>query len=162
MPLAAFGGRADIMEVLSPLGPVYQAGTLSGNPVATACGLKTLELIKKDPDFYGKLHEKSKFLMNGIEKAATSAGIPVTTDFEGGMFGMYFSSSPVLNFSDAQETKIDWYRRYFNLMLDHGIYLAPSAYEAGFVSMAHSQEDLEATVKAAEASFQILADEVRP
>ena len=162
MPLAAFGGRADIMEVLSPLGPVYQAGTLSGNPVATACGLKTLELIKKDPDFYGKLHEKSRFLMNGIEKAAKSAGIPVTTDFEGGMFGMYFSSSPVLNFSDAQETKIDWYRRYFNLMLDNGIYLAPSAYEAGFVSMAHSQEDLEATVKAAEASFQILADEVRP
>lgn len=162
MPLAAFGGRADVMEVLSPLGPVYQAGTLSGNPVATACGLKTLELIKKDPDFYSKLHEKSRFLMGGIEKAAKLADIPISTDFEGGMFGMYFSKTPVLNFSDAQRTNIDWYRRYFNLMLDNGIYLAPSAYEAGFVSMAHTMEDLEATIKAAERSFQVLAREVRP
>ncbi|MCB9228830.1 MAG: glutamate-1-semialdehyde 2,1-aminomutase [Deltaproteobacteria bacterium] len=159
LPLAAFGGRREIMEQLSPSGPVYQAGTLSGNPLATACGLKTLEIIQKNPLFYSQLEEKSACLMEGIRNIAASHKIPVQTDYAGGMFGVYFSETPVRHFRDAQSSRTDLYGRYFNLMLKEGISLAPSAYEAGFVSAAHSQSDLDSTLAAAERSLKTIAEE---
>jgi glutamate-1-semialdehyde 2,1-aminomutase len=152
MPVGAFGGSRKIMEKLAPLGPVYQAGTLSGNPVAMAAGLKTLELISQ-PGFYDTLAEKTDYLLAGLKAAADKAGIPFTTNSVGGMFGLFFTDAAHVNsFAQVMQCNQDQFKRFFHAMLDLGVYLAPSAFEAGFVSIAHTQDDLDATIaKAAEA-----------
>lgn len=148
MPVGAFGGKREIMEHIAPLGPVYQAGTLSGNPIAMTAGLKTLELIST-PGFYDELTEKVTFLTNGILDAAKSAGINMTCNRVGGMFGLFFSDSQVNSFEQATQCNIEQFKRFFHGMLDEGIYFAPSAYEAGFVSAVHTQDDLQKTIDAA-------------
>ena len=155
MPVGAFGGKRAIMEKLSPLGPVYQAGTLSGNPVAMAAGLVTLEHVSK-PDFHAKLTAKTEKLMAGFQQAADAAGIALTTRSVGGMFGFFFTDKTVWRYSEATACDIPAFKRFFHLMLNEGIYLAPSAFEAGFVSAAHSDADIAATVAAAERCFRAL------
>jgi glutamate-1-semialdehyde 2,1-aminomutase len=153
MPVGAFGGRRDVMERISPLGPVYQAGTLSGNPVAMAAGLATLELIC-EPGFYEDLSAKTRGLADGLVRQATAAGIPLTTNQVGGMFGIFFTdASRVADFAGVMACAQDRFRRFFHAMLERGIYLAPSAFEAGFVSAAHSQEDIARTLSAAAEAF---------
>lgn len=156
MPAAAFGGRADIMENLAPDGPVYQAGTLSGNPVAMAAGLKTLELID-EPGFYESLTSKTERLILGLSSAASEAGIPLATESEGGMFGLVFTDEPsVRSFEQVTAADVERFKTFFHGMLGDGVYLAPSAYEAGFVSAAHSNDDIDATVAAAGRIFRQL------
>lgn len=150
MPVGAFGGKREIMEHLAPLGPVYQAGTLSGNPVAMAAGLKTLELISA-PGFYASLTTKTSQLLSGLQAAADASGIAFTTNQVGGMFGLFFSDEkPVSRFSQVVKCDLERFKRFFHAMLAEGVYLAPSAFEAGFVSIAHSDADIEATVNAAQ------------
>jgi glutamate-1-semialdehyde 2,1-aminomutase len=150
MPVGAFGGRRDIMEHLAPLGPVYQAGTLSGNPVAMAAGLKTLELIAQ-PGFYEALTAKTEKLTSGLKARAHQAGIALTTNNVGGMFGLFFSAEPhVTTFAHVMQCDQALFKRFFHAMLDAGVYLAPSAFEAGFVSAAHSDGDLDKTLDSAE------------
>lgn len=148
MPLAAYGGRRDIMAKVAPAGPVYQAGTLSGNPVAVTCGLKTLELISK-PAFFRDLTTRTKKLVDGLEDAATQNGIPFSTDYEGGMFGFFFQKGPVRNFQDAKGSDIALFKKFFWGMMERGVYLAASAYEAGFTSGAHTDADIETTIATA-------------
>ncbi|NQD39088.1 glutamate-1-semialdehyde 2,1-aminomutase [Permianibacter sp. IMCC34836] len=155
MPVGAFGGKRAIMEKLSPLGPVYQAGTLSGNPVAMAAGLVTLEHVAK-PGFHDKLTANTEKLMAGFQQAADAAGIALTTRSVGGMFGFFFTDKTVWRYSEATACDIPAFKRFFHLMLNEGIYLAPSAFEAGFVSSAHSDADIAATVDAAERCFKAL------
>ncbi len=157
MPVGAFGGHRKIMEHLAPLGPVYQAGTLSGNPVAMAAGLKTLELIAQ-PGFYESLTAKTGKLTSGLKTRAHQAGIAMTTNAVGGMFGLFFSAEQqVTTFAQVMQCDQNLFKRFFHAMLDEGIYLAPSAFEAGFVSAAHSAEDLDRTLDTAEAIFNVLA-----
>ncbi|OOG21929.1 glutamate-1-semialdehyde-2,1-aminomutase [Thioalkalivibrio denitrificans] len=157
MPVGAFGGRREVMEQLAPLGPVYQAGTLSGNPVAMAAGLKTLDIIS-NPGFYDLLGEKVNALVDGILAAAKDVGIPMTANRVGGMFGLFFTDQPrVSNFYQATQCNLDRFRLFFHEMLERGVYLAPSAYEAGFVSSAHSQGDIEQTIEAAARCLNELA-----
>ncbi len=149
MPVGAFGGKREIMEHLSPLGPVYQAGTLSGNPLAMAAGLKTLELISA-PNFFADLEQKVETLTNGILEAAKTANIPMSCNRIGGMFGLFFTEEEkVENFAQVTACDGERFNRFFHGMLKEGVYLAPSAFEAGFVSAAHSEEDLQATIDAA-------------
>ena len=158
MPVGAFGGKREIMEHIAPLGPVYQAGTLSGNPVAMAAGLKTLELISK-PGFFDELNGKVVTLVNGILKKAETAGIPMTSNVIGGMFGLFFTeANNVTDFQQATQCNVERFQKFYHGMLNEGIYLAPSAYEAGFVSSAHTAEDLQKTIDAAEKVFSTLAD----
>lgn len=145
MPLAAYGGRRDIMAKVAPSGPVYQAGTLSGNPVAVSCGLKTLELIEA-PSFFKALSERTAALVQGFKRAAKSSNIPFSADCEGGMFGFFFQEGPVTSFADAKRSDVALFKKFFWGMLDRGVYLAPSAYEAGFVSGAHTDNDIEVTI----------------
>ncbi|MFW5454174.1 glutamate-1-semialdehyde 2,1-aminomutase [Thioalkalivibrio sulfidiphilus] len=156
MPVGAFGGRREVMEQLAPLGPVYQAGTLSGNPVAMAAGLKTLEIISR-PGFYDELTRKTRVMVDGVLTAAGEAGIPMTANQVGGMFGLFFSEQPVTNFYQATQCDLDRFRLFFHEMLERGVYLAPSAYEAGFVSSAHSEADLAETIEAAARSLREVA-----
>ncbi|MFA6052652.1 MAG: glutamate-1-semialdehyde 2,1-aminomutase [Methylobacter sp.] len=156
MPVGAFGGSRKIMEYLAPLGPVYQAGTLSGNPVAMAAGLKTLELIAQ-PGFYEALTAKTEKLTSGLKTRANQAGIALSTNTVGGMFGLFFSAEEqVSTFAQVMRCDQNLFKRFFHAMLEEGIYLAPSAFEAGFVSAAHSDEDLEKTLDTAEAIFNRL------
>lgn len=149
MPAAAFGGRRDVMASIAPEGPVYQAGTLSGNPVAMAAGLKTLELLDVD-GFYERLSEKTRQLVAGFKAAADAAGIPLAVEQAGGMFGFVFTEdAPVRHFSQIAAADVDRFRRFFHGMLDAGVYLAPSAFEAGFVSAAHGDDEIEQTLAAA-------------
>jgi len=149
MPVGAFGGRRQVMEKISPLGPVYQAGTLSGNPVAMAAGLKTLELISV-PGFYEALGAMTLRLTDGIKAKAATAGVPLTTNQVGGMFGLFFTEEDqVTDFAGATACDQARFRAFFHAMLAHGQYLAPSAFEAGFVSSAHTQADIDATLAAA-------------
>ena len=149
MPVGAFGGRRDIMEHIAPLGPVYQAGTLSGNPVAMAAGLKTLELISA-PGFFEALSNHVANLVDGIVERASAAGIPMTSNRVGGMFGLFFSEAETIsNFEQVTRCDIERFQKFFHGMLEEGIYLAPSAYEAGFVSAAHSDADIQKTLDAA-------------
>jgi glutamate-1-semialdehyde 2,1-aminomutase len=153
MPVGAFGGRREIMECIAPLGPVYQAGTLSGNPVAMAAGLATLDAIK-EPQFYQQLSAKTTQLMEGLQQAAKLAGIALSTNHVCGMFGLFFTDkTPVRYFREVMACDVERFKRFFHGMLDEGIYLAPSAFEAGFVSAAHSTADIEATIAAARKVF---------
>ncbi len=149
MPVGAFGGRADVMEHIAPTGPVYQAGTLSGNPVAMTAGLRTLELIG-EPGFFDRLGDNTAKLTDGLQAAADAAGVPFTTNRQGGMFGFFFSEeSPVRYYRQVTACDPDRFKAFFHGMLAAGVYMAPSAFEAGFVSIAHSDADIEATVDAA-------------
>jgi glutamate-1-semialdehyde 2,1-aminomutase len=153
MPVGAFGGRRDIMEKLAPLGPVYQAGTLSGNPVAMAAGLKTLELISA-PGFFDTLTAKTTELIAGLRDRAHRAGIALVTNQVGGMFGLFFTDAKeVTSFEQVMACDAERFKHFFHAMLDRGVYLAPSAFEAGFVSMAHDELALSATLEAATAVF---------
>ena len=153
MPVGAFGGRHDIMTHLAPLGSVYQAGTLSGNPVAMAAGLKTLELIAK-PNFYDELSAKTAQLTEGLKSVAKGMDVPLTTNQVGGMFGLFFTQEEkVSTFAQVMACDQAYFKRFFHGMLDEGIYLAPSAFEAGFVSAAHDTHTLEKTLAAAEIVF---------
>jgi glutamate-1-semialdehyde 2,1-aminomutase len=153
MPVGAFGGRRDIMEHLAPLGPVYQAGTLSGNPVAMTAGLKTLELIGV-PGFHARLASRTDELMHRLKSAAARADIPLATNHVCGMFGFFFTAEPnVDTFAQVMTSDVGRFRRFFHAMLEAGIYLAPSAFEAGFLSSAHSLKDIDDTIAAAERIF---------
>jgi len=148
MPLAAFGGSKAVMSQLAPLGPVYQAGTLSGNPVATACGLATLKEIAK-PGFFESLSAKTTALVQGLTQVAQDAGVPFCGDSQGGMFGFFFHPTLPQNYATVMATDKDRFNRFFHGMLNRGVYLAPALYEAGFVSAAHSDEDIALTLDAA-------------
>jgi glutamate-1-semialdehyde 2,1-aminomutase len=153
MPAAAFGGRADIMANLAPDGPVYQAGTLSGNPVAMAAGLATLNLIDA-PGFYESLTEKTSQLIDGLTAAASDAGVAMATECEGGMFGLVFTDAEsVRSFDQVAAADVERFKKFFHGMLDEGVYLAPSAFEAGFVSAAHGDDEINATIAAARKVF---------
>jgi glutamate-1-semialdehyde 2,1-aminomutase len=154
MPVGAFGGKREIMEKLAPIGPVYQAGTLSGNPVAMAAGLKTLELLCAQPDFYEQLNNKARTLTEGLTQAAQQAGIPFTTTQVGGMFGLYFNQEKkITNYTQVMNSNAERFKRFFHGMLKEGIYLAPSAFEAAFISAAHTGIDIDATVQVASSVF---------
>jgi glutamate-1-semialdehyde 2,1-aminomutase len=156
MPAAAFGGRAEIMADIAPDGPVYQAGTLSGNPVAMAAGLATLEAID-EPGFYEGLSERTAELAEGLGSAADDTGIPLSIEHRGGMFGFVFTDKgPVRSFSQVAAADVERFKRFFHGMLDRGVYFAPSAFEAGFVSAAHGEEEISSTLTAAREVFAIL------
>jgi glutamate-1-semialdehyde 2,1-aminomutase len=153
MPMAAFGGKKGIMSKLAPLGAVYQAGTLSGNPVAVAAGLKTLEIVARE-GFYECLAGQTQKLMSGLKMAADQASIPFAVDSVGGMFGFYFTSAVPTSFAEVTQSNIEAFKHFFHAMLDEGVYLAPSAYEAGFTSITHDNAVVDQIVKAAQKSFQ--------
>ncbi|NIF54908.1 glutamate-1-semialdehyde 2,1-aminomutase [Burkholderia sp. Ax-1724] len=155
MPAAAFGGRRDIMAHLAPLGGVYQAGTLSGNPIAVAAGLKTLQLIQA-PGFYDTLAARTTRLTQGLAQAAREAGVPFAADAIGGMFGLYFRESIPASFAEVTQSDVPRFNAFFHKMLDAGVYFAPSAYEAGFVSSAHDDAVIDATLDAARGAFAAL------
>lgn len=153
LPVGAFGGKREIMEHIAPLGPVYQAGTLSGNPVSMAAGLKTLELISK-PGFHEGLSTAATNLCEGLKQRAKAAGIPLTTNQVGGMFGFFFTDAEtVTNFAQVSACDVERFQKFFHGMLDEGVYLAPSAYETGFVSAAHGDAEINTTLDAAEKVF---------
>jgi glutamate-1-semialdehyde 2,1-aminomutase len=153
MPVGAFGGRADIMEHIAPLGTVYQAGTLSGNPVSVAAGLKTLEIISRE-GFYENLNAQLQKMLDGFTDAAKKAGVSFCADSAGGMFGIYFTENIPTNFAEVSKSNLDAFNQFFHHMLDNGVHLAPSAFEAGFISAAHNDDVIEETIKAARASFE--------
>jgi glutamate-1-semialdehyde 2,1-aminomutase len=156
MPVGAFGGKKEYMEMVAPSGPVYQAGTLSGNPVAMAAGLANLGLITRE-GFFENLTAQTGKLVSGIQQAADEAGVPMRTTQVGGMFGLFFTTARrVVNFAEAGNCDVAAFRSFYHLMLERGVYLAPSAFEAGFVSSAHSDEHIEKTVAAAAESFSRL------
>jgi glutamate-1-semialdehyde 2,1-aminomutase len=152
LPVGAFGGRKDIMQCLAPVGKVYQAGTLSGNPVAVTAGLKTLELIQA-PDFHAKLTAQTQKLVDGLKAAAKEAGVVFNAQSVGGMFGLYFCEKCPTSYHEMMQSNKDHFNQFFHSMLDSGIYLGPSAFEAGFVSAAHTDEDIANTLAAAKKAF---------
>lgn len=156
MPVGAFGGKTEIMNHLAPDGPVYQAGTLSGNPVAMAAGLKTLELIAR-PDFFSELENKTQYFVNGMLNAAQTSHINLTSNHMGGMFGFFFTEQEtVTRFSEVMKCNQDQFNQFFHNMLERGVYLAPSSFEAGFISNAHTTEDLDKTIAIAKNTFSLL------
>ena len=159
LPVGAFGGRAEVMERVAPEGPVYQAGTLSGNPVATAAGLKTLELLLQ-PGTFDAIAENTSALARGLGERAAAAGVPFYCDAQGAMFGYFFTDeAPVVSFEQVQRCADEKFKRFFTRMLEQGVYLAPSPFEAGFVSAAHTRDDVDDTLRAAEIAFRGLAQE---
>jgi glutamate-1-semialdehyde 2,1-aminomutase len=155
MPVGAFGGRRDIMQKLAPVGPVYQAGTLSGNPVAVSAGLATLRRVL-EPGFFDRLGRLTASLVEGLCREAKAAGVPFSGDSLGGMFGVFFRAAAPKSFKQVMEADTQAFNRFFHAMLERGVYLAPSAYEAGFVSAAHSDGDIAATVAAAKDAFAVV------
>jgi len=155
MPLAAFGAARQVMSQLAPLGPAYQAGTLSGNPVATACGLATLKEISK-PGFHDALAVRTRALVDGLKAEAGAAGVPLAVDAEGGMFGFFFGPALPANYREVLATDKERFNRFFHAMLDAGVYFAPALYEAGFVSAAHGDAELAHTLQAARSAFATL------
>jgi glutamate-1-semialdehyde 2,1-aminomutase len=158
MPVGAFGGRRDVMEKIAPLGPVYQAGTLSGNPVAVAAGLATIERVL-EPGFFDALSRSTRALCDGLADAARRHRIPFSAASIGGMFGLFFRESPPASYAEVMECDRERFNRFFHLMLEQGVYLAPSAFEAGFVSAAHGPAEIDATVHAADRAFASLASQ---
>ena len=156
LPVGAYGGRKDIMEMVAPAGPMYQAGTLSGNPLAMTAGIKTLELLKQ-PGSYERLTATTEKLITGIKEAAQSAGLPITGGSVSAMFGFFLCDGPVRNFEEAKATDAERFGKLHRAMLERGVYLAPSAFEAGFTSLAHSDDDIEATLNAFRESFAQIA-----
>ncbi len=152
LPVAAFGGRADLMKHLAPLGPVYQAGTLSGNPVAVAAGMSTLKIVQQ-PGFYEQLGAQTKKLVDGLSAVAKDAGEAFCADAVGGMFGLYFTAQLPQNYAQMMSCDKERFNRFFHAMLDAGVYLAPSAFEAGFVSAMHTDAVIDATIEAARSAF---------
>ena len=160
MPVGAFGGKQEIMQQIAPAGPIYQAGTLSGNPIAMSAGIKTLQLLQA-PGFHDELHAKTNRLLNGLKSAADDAGVPFCVAHAGGMFGFFFSNAEkVTSFDEVMACNSEHFKQFFHLMLDAGVYLAPSAFEAGFSSSAHSEEDIALTIDAAKAAFVSMAANV--
>jgi glutamate-1-semialdehyde 2,1-aminomutase len=155
MPLAAFGAKRAVMEHLAPIGGVYQAGTLSGNPVATACGLATLREIQK-PGFFEALAGKTRSLVDGLKAAADAEGVPFSVDCQGGMFGFFLMNELPQNYATVMTTDNARFNTLFHGLLDRGVYIAPALYEAGFVSAAHTEADIAATVSAARDVFKQL------
>ena len=155
MPVGAFGGRRDVMQHIAPLGPVYQAGTLSGNPVAVAAGIATLKLVR-EPGFHARLATTTNRLTDGLSQAARAAGVRFSAQSVGGMFGIYFRDRPPTSYGEVMESDREMFNRYFHAMLDRGVYFAPSAFEAGFVSAAHLDDDIDQTVDHARAVFASL------
>ena len=154
MPVGAFGGRRDLMEQIAPLGPIYQAGTLSGNPIAMAAGIANLDLISK-PGFYQPINQHTEDLVTGLQAAADQVGIPFTTNHVGTMFGFFFSEEkPVTNYQQVMAGNTQRFNQFFHLMLDAGVYFAPAAYEAGFMSAAHTDQDIQNTIDAALQAFR--------
>ena len=156
LPVGAYGGRADIMGMVAPAGPMYQAGTLSGNPLAMTAGIKTLELLKQ-PGTYDRLAATTQKLVAGIKEAAQAAGLPITAGSVSAMFGFFLCEGPVRNFEEAKATDAERFGKLHRAMLERGVYLAPSAFEAGFTSLAHSDGDIEATINAFRESFAAVA-----
>ncbi|NII12272.1 glutamate-1-semialdehyde 2,1-aminomutase [Oleiagrimonas sp. C23AA] len=156
MPVGAYGGRRDLMEQVAPSGPIYQAGTLSGNPVAMAAGLATLRLIQR-PGFYAELSDQVVALTDGLQALADEAGVPFSTHRVGAMFGLFFTAEKVESFAQATACDIDAFKRFFHAMLERGVFLAPSAYEAGFMSAAHGEREIEQTLAAAKEAFAVVA-----
>ena len=153
LPVGAFGGRADIMDCLTPEGPVFHAGTLSGNPLAMAAGIATLKLIRDDATLYERLEVLTRLLTEGLHEIFSKHGVPHTTAYAGSMFGMFFTAGPVVDLESAMTSDTARYAAYFHAMLDQGVYLAPAQFEAGFVSAAHTTRDIEATLEAADRSL---------
>ncbi len=157
MPVGAFGGRRDIMQHISPVGPVYQAGTLSGNPIAMSAGIKTLELLSV-PGFHDRLGAQTENLLHGLRNAAKTHGIPFCANHAGGMFGLFFTEDKkVTSFNEVMACNTEHFKQFFHSMLDQGVFIAPSAFEAGFTSAAHTDADVAATVTAAENAFTSIA-----
>ncbi|HET7663732.1 MAG TPA: aminotransferase class III-fold pyridoxal phosphate-dependent enzyme, partial [Rhodanobacteraceae bacterium] len=150
MPVGAYGGKRELMERIAPTGPIYQAGTLSGNPVAMAAGLAMLELIQM-PGFYDALESKVARLTDGLQAIADEAGVPFSTNRVGGMFGLFFNADTVRTYVQATACNGDMFKRFFHGMLERGVFLAPSAFEAGFMSAAHEDSHIDATLEAARA-----------
>ena len=145
LPVGAFGGRRDIMEQIAPLGPVYQAGTLSGNPLAVTAGIETLRLLRQ-PDVYERLEARARRLCDGVQDAAKRAGVSVYATRVGSMFCTFFTNHPVTDYASTSVADTAQFRRYFHALLDAGIYVAPSQFEAGFMSTAHTDDDIERTI----------------
>ena len=154
MPVGAYGGRRELMQQIAPAGPIYQAGTLSGNPVAMAAGLAMLELVAQ-PGFHAELDRKTRLLTDGLVACAGEAGVPFAINRVPGMFGLFFSAGPVETYAQATSCDLAAFRRFFHAMLERGVYLAPSAYEAGFMSTAHSEHDIAETLDAARHAFRV-------
>ena len=158
LPVGAFGGRRDIMEQIAPLGPVYQAGTLSGNPLAVTAGIETLRLLRQ-PDVYARLEARTRRLCDGMQDAARRAGVAVYATRVGSMFCTFFTNHPVTDYASTSVADTAQFRRYFHALLDAGIYVAPSQFEAGFMSTAHTDDDIERTITASYQAFQAAARE---
>ena len=157
LPVAAFGGRNEIMNQIAPLGPIYQAGTLSGNPLSMASGLAMLSILEADDSFYQNLSDSTEYLVNGIVAAANTSNVSMTSNNVGGMFGLFFSSEEkVTNFSQASNCDIELFKKFYKSMIKQGVYLAPSAYECGFLSAAHGKNELDQTINAALTAFSEL------
>ena len=152
LPVGAYGGKAEIMEMVAPLGPVYQAGTLSGNPLAMTAGIETLGILQQ-PQVYDRLEEMSARLAQGLSKAASKTEVPLHLHRVGSMMTTFFTEKPVVDYTTARLSDTEQYARYFHQMLHRGVYLAPSQYEALFVSLAHTHEDIDATIEAARAAL---------
>lgn len=157
MPVGAFGGKREVMDYIAPTGPVYQAGTLAGNPVAMSAGLATLSQLS-DAGFYEQLNARVEQLLSGLQKLADEAGIPMTTNRAGSMFGFFFTEDDtVTSYQQATKCNMEHFRKFYHAMLENGVYLAPSAFEGGFMSIAHSEQDIEDTLAAAKKSFAVVA-----
>ena len=157
LPVGAYGGRRDVMAMIAPAGPVYQAGTLSGNPLAMAAGIATLEVIDAEPDFYPKLEAASSRIESALRDAAGEAGIAVTINRVGSMITVFFTEHMVIDFDTAKTSDTTRFAKYFRSMLENGIYLAPSQFETCFVSSAHTEADIEKTLAAARQAFEAAA-----
>src|SRR5579864_6684349 len=153
LPVGACGGRAELMDMIAPLGPVYQAGTLSGNPLAMAAGLATLRALKKSPAIYSPLEKRSAALVDGVLAAAKRKGVPLSANRVGSMFTWFFQPGPVTDWDSATKSDTEAFGKFFRGMLDQGVYLPPSQYEAAFLGATHSDEDVQRTVAAAKQAF---------
>jgi glutamate-1-semialdehyde 2,1-aminomutase len=158
LPVGAYGGRREIMQMVAPAGPVYQAGTLSGNPLAVAAGMATLRILRDEPGIYEGLEVESARLYRGLLEAGATAGVPLVGHQIGAMFGIFFSAEPVWSFADAKRSSVGSYNLFFHEMLDRGVYFAPSAFEASFTGIGHAGEVVEATLSAAREAFAVVAN----